>query len=134
MSDCKFFTPIQIRYADFDMLGHINNATYVTYFEVARLYYFMEIGWTLEDVSSVIAHFDIDYLLPIMPGDKIICGIRTSSLGSKSFQMHYELWSADKQKCYAKANSTQVCFDKHTGKSAHIPDHIRELIANYDAL
>ena len=60
MTDFKFSTPIQIRYSDFDMLGHINNATFVTYIEVARLYYFIEIGWTLEDVSNVVAHLDLD--------------------------------------------------------------------------
>ncbi len=31
--------PIQIRWRDLDALGHVNNAVYLTYFELARLAY-----------------------------------------------------------------------------------------------
>ena len=132
MSEYKFSTPIQIRYSDFDMLGHINNATYVTYFETARLYYFMNIGWTLEDVSNVVAHIDIDFLAPIIPGQQVECRVRTSSLGSKSFQMQYELHAIDSDIIFAKAHSVQVCFEKQTGKTVQIPQHINELITNFE--
>ncbi len=33
-------TAIQIRFKDIDMMGHVNNANYITYFELARLTYF----------------------------------------------------------------------------------------------
>ena len=133
MTEFKYSTQIQVRYSDFDMLGHINNATFVTYFEVARLYYFMTIGWTLEDVSNVVAHLDIDFLAPILPGQEVHCRVRTSSLGSKSFQMHYELYSEKDETIFARAHSVQVCFEKKTGKTMLIPDHIHELIKNYEA-
>ena len=133
MPDFKFSTPIQIRFSDFDMLGHINNATYVTYIEVARLYYFIEIGWQLKDVSNVVAHLDIDFMTPVMPGQRVKCRVKTSSLGSKSFQMNYELYSEeDEDIIFAKAHSVQVCFDKKTGKTVAIPDHIHRLITNFE--
>jgi acyl-CoA thioester hydrolase len=134
MSDFNFSIPIQPRYTDFDMLGHLNNATYVTYFEVARLHYFMAIGWTLKDVSNVVAHIDIDFLLPVLPGDKVKCGIKTISLGTKSFQMHYELLSVDNKKCYAHANSVQVCIDKKEGKAILMPQNIRSMLTNFEKL
>ncbi len=126
--------PIQPRYADFDMLGHLNNASYVTYFEVARLHYFYEIGWSLEDVSNVVAHFTIDFLIPVMPHTEIICAIKTLSLGGKSFKMQYELQSKDGQVSYSKATSVQVCIDKHTGKAIAMPDNIRALLTSYEKL
>ncbi len=132
MSSFRFTVPIQIRYTDFDMLGHLNNATFVTYFEVARLYYFIEIGWKLTDVSNVVAHFDIDFLLPVLPGDEVVCKVKTVSLGSKSFQMQYELCSKDESKSYCRAHSVQVCIDKKSGKAIQIPEHIIGLINNYE--
>jgi len=134
MSEYKFTTPIQPRYGDFDMLGHLNNANYVTYFEIARLHYFFEIGWSLQDVSNVVAHFDIDFLLPVLPKQDIVCSIKTLSIGGKSFQMQYELFSKDGTISYSKAHSVQVCIDKKTGEAIEIPASIRELITKFEDL
>ena len=134
MTDFKFSITIQPRYADFDMLGHLNNATYLTYYEVARLYYFQEIGWQLKDATNVVAHFDINFLVPIVPQSDIICSIKTASLGGKSFKMEYELTSPDKSICFSRAHSIQVCIDRNTGAAVVIPDNVRLLISNYDGL
>ena len=134
MAEYKFVIPIQPRYADFDMLGHLNNATYVTYYEVARLHYFYEIGWSLKDVSNVVAHLDIDFLIPILPASKVVCSIKTISLGSKSFQMQYELTSTDGSICYSKSHSVQVCIDKINGKAIKMPNNVRQMLTKYDGL
>ena len=132
MTDFKFTVPIQIRYSDYDMLGHINNATIITYIEVARLYYFIEIGWKLDDVSNVVAHLDTDFLAPIIPGSEVSCRVKTVSVGSKSFQMRYELYSPKDDTIFAKAHTVQVCFEKKTGKTVKIPDHIHSLIKQFE--
>ena len=31
---------IQVRFSDLDTLGHVNNAVYLSYFEMARIAYF----------------------------------------------------------------------------------------------
>ena len=134
MPEFRFSMPIQPRYADYDMLGHLNNATYMTYFEVARLHYFDDIGWDLDDVTNVVAHFDIDFILPVFPESSVICSIKTISLGSKSFQMQYELTSEDGSSCFSRAQSVQVCLDKNTGKAITMPDKLREMLSNYDGL
>ena len=134
MTDFKFSLPIQPRYADFDMLGHLNNATYVTYYEVARLNYFYEIGWTLKDATNVVAHFDIDFLLPILPDSNVLCSIKTISLGSKSFQMQYALTSLDGSIIFSRAHSVQVSIDKKNGKAILIPDNVRELLSKYESI
>ena len=134
MTDFKFSVPIQPRYADFDMLGHLNNATYVTYYEVARLNYFYEIGWTLKDATNVVAHFDIDFLLPILPDSEVLCSIKTISLGSKSFQMQYTLTSFEGSIIFSRAHSVQVCIEKNNGKAIIIPDNVRELLSKYESI
>lgn len=35
---------IDIRFADLDAMGHVNNAVYLTYMETARLRYALELG------------------------------------------------------------------------------------------
>ena len=36
-------TEIQVRFADIDVLGHVNNAIYLSYFEMTRVHYFNEL-------------------------------------------------------------------------------------------
>ena len=33
---------ISVRFADCDMMGHVNNAVYLSYFEEARMHYFAQ--------------------------------------------------------------------------------------------
>ena len=43
IANFKHKTLIQIRFKDVDMMGHVNNANHLTYFELARVHYFDEI-------------------------------------------------------------------------------------------
>ena len=55
--DFKYFTSVESRWRDMDVLGHINNATYLTYFESARIEYLASLGLNinrLEGDESVI--------------------------------------------------------------------------------
>jgi acyl-CoA thioester hydrolase len=36
--------PIEIRFRDLDGMGHVNNAVYLTYLEVARAHYWRALG------------------------------------------------------------------------------------------
>ncbi len=134
MTDFKFSMPIQPRYADFDMLGHLNNATYLTYYEVVRLHYFKELGWKLKEATNVVAHFEIDFLIPIVPSSEVLCSIKTTSLGGKSFKMQYELTSLDYTTCFSTAHSIQVCIDRNTGKAVELPANVRSILSDYDGL
>ena len=38
---------LQVRCGDPDAMGHVNNATYLTYFEVARTAYMQQLGFAV---------------------------------------------------------------------------------------
>ncbi|MFN4071655.1 MAG: acyl-CoA thioesterase, partial [Thermus caldifontis] len=59
--------PIQVRFRDLDALGHVNNAVYLTYFEVARAAYFQRLkeDW-LEKGHFILARAEVDFLRPIL--------------------------------------------------------------------
>ena len=67
MSDAERWTivaPLKPRFRDTDAMGHINNAVYVTYLEVARQEYWR--AFKHDDnyrvVPFILAHVDIDFL------------------------------------------------------------------------
>ncbi|MCB0495965.1 MAG: acyl-CoA thioesterase [Cyclobacteriaceae bacterium] len=134
MEGYTFKLPIQLRYSDFDMLGHMNSAQYATLIELGRLRYFMHIKWDLSEVSNVVASFKIDYLKQIIPADEVVVYVKVSSLGTKSFKMEYLLASPDDKTMFAKAETVQVCILKKGNVSTAIPESIRAAIKSYENL
>mgnify|MGYP002640098090 CR=1 FL=1 len=104
---------IQLRWRDMDALGHVNNAVFVTYLEVARVAYFREIYGDGEplDFNFIIARVEIDFLSPIALGDRPVCRVGIHEAGSKSFRFEYLIESARDGRLLARATTVQVCYD-----------------------
>lgn len=134
MEGFHFKFPLQLRYSDFDMLGHMNSATYVTLIELGRLQYFMHIKWDLTEVSNVVASFKIDYINQILPSDEVEVWVRVASLGNKSFKMEYVMASPNSDTIYTKAETVQVCILKNGNVSTPIPENIRNSIETFEKL
>jgi acyl-CoA thioester hydrolase len=92
ISDYKYKTPIPIRFSDIDAVGHVNNAIYLTYFEIARLNYWKEIiNWNLRENGVIVGRSEVNYLKPITLDDEIVCYVRTTRIGNSSFDMMHLL-------------------------------------------
>ena len=54
MSDFRFFQPMEVRYGELDLQGHVNNARFVTYLEHARVSCHQDLGlWDGRDVLGL---------------------------------------------------------------------------------
>ncbi len=67
MEEFKHKLPVQIRFNDIDSLGHVNNAIYLSYFDLGKSAYFQTvrtqiIDWTKIDI--VVANVNIDFHAP----------------------------------------------------------------------
>ncbi len=86
----RYSTPVQVRFADIDRMGHVNNATVLTYFEIGRLAYFDEVIGKSNDWSGrglILAHTEVDYIHPIFVEDEIKVYSRVVKIGNKSFEI-----------------------------------------------
>src|SRR5262245_16412154 len=106
MGDFYFFHPIEVRYGDLDPQGHVNNAKYLTYFEQARVYYFIKLGLfnadqSFMDIGVIIADIHITYHSPIHYDHHIKVGVQTSKLGNKSMTVEQCVMDADTGEMYA---------------------------------
>jgi acyl-CoA thioester hydrolase len=117
---------IQVRFTDLDVLGHVNNNIYLSYFEMARVHYFKEllgINWDWQKIGIVIAKNEVEYLKSVLLQHEPQITVFTEQLGTKSFTLGYELHVNNE--VYAKGKSVQVCFDATTQSSIPIPDQMR---------
>lgn len=131
--------PIQLRFKDGDVMGHVNNANHFTYMEIARIRYFHDVVDKKNDWQKngiILAKITIDYLEPIIISDDITVSTRCSRLGNKSFEMEYEIRCVVKGKRIVKArgNSTLVCFDYLKNTTVVIPEKWRKKIIAFDHL
>ena len=89
----------------------------------------------LEPILSdmVVAHAEVDYLLPIYEGAiNIDCDIWVGRIGGASFDMFYELRSP--AGLHAKIKTVQVGVDVVTKKSRRLSDAEREYLIQYQEL
>lgn len=131
---------VQIRFADFDILGHINNTKHLVFVENARIDYMETVaGQRLHDqeITSIIAHVDIDYIKPIFPGELVNIYTRCSRIGNKSYQLESitVTGSADapeKQSIVAKSNTVIVSYDYKNEQAFPLPQDKVENLIRYE--
>jgi len=125
-----FTHKIEVRFNDFDAMGHVNNAVFLTYLEIARVRYVQSV-FKMNNVDHskfnfILAHVSIDYKKPI-EGSYIIAKIWVSKIGNSSFDFSYQL-TDENENIYAYATSIQVCYDYKVKSKIPIPDEMRFLL------
>ena len=119
--------PIEVRFSDLDAYGHVNNATYFTYFEAARTRLFMEPFLALgrQGLLLLVVRAECDYQRPIELTDRVVVDLVVERVGRSSFDIAYTLHNGAGAN-YARAKTVMVCFDAKLGKPVSIP---REFLA-----
>jgi len=133
----KYKTAIETRFADFDMMGHVNNANYFTYMEIGRTKYWKQaVNWDWKKTGVVIASASLNYIKPIFLEDKIHMYIRTSRIGTTSFDLEYlivKLVNGEEEVC-SKGKTVCVAFDYSTKSSAPIPEAEKDKMLRFEQL
>jgi acyl-CoA thioester hydrolase len=123
-NEFPYKTLIPIRFADIDAFGHVNNAIYLTYFEIARSSYWEDvIKWDWDSAGIIIRRSVVDYLKPIIITDEIYTYVKTSRIGNSSFDLDYIIVKMvdGKEDICTTGQTLCVTFDYKTNKSVPIP-------------
>ncbi len=126
----RFSTDIQMRFRDIDGMGHVNNAVYLSYTELARTQFYMKIAKKerLEDIDFILAHVDIDFESQAQWGDEIQVSVWPSKIGRSSFTLSYEIAEKKGRRVLARAKSVLVAYDYNTHKPKRIPEDFRAIL------
>lgn len=120
-----FSTPIELRFSDLDLYGHVNSVVYFSYLETARVKLFKDFFQELTEkqIFTLVARAECDYKLPILFGDNLIVSVVVARLGTTSFDLEYRLHDSA-EKTYATARTTLVCFDNAKKVTVPLPECI----------
>ena len=114
----------RVRFRDLDWLGHVNNAVFLTYLEEARIGYLVPHGAAA--ANMILARVEIDFRAPLREGDEIEIGVRPSKVGTKSFELVYEIRCGET--VAAEAKTVLVSYDYSNGRPVELPDSWREAL------
>ncbi len=126
----RFTTEIQMRFRDLDAMGHVNNAVYLSYCELARTQFYLKHSFkrSLHDIDFILAHVDMDYVSAAEWGDRIEVSVWPSMIGESSFTLSYELRDKTSNRLLATSSSVLVSYDYDKKKTKPIPAEFRKML------
>ena len=118
---------IQVRFSDLDAYGHVNNAMYLSYLEIARVKLVNELF--IKDMARNIQYLlitaHVKYIQPVLLEDVLIVDCWFSEVGKVKFRAEYELHNGT-GKVYATGYTEHALFDGNTKRPIRITDELRE--------
>lgn len=136
MSETKWtvVAPLRPRFRDTDAMGHINNAVYVTYLEVARQEYWRAFrdDENYRVVPFILARVEVDFRSEALMHETLELCIRCSFIGGKSFGFDYEIREQKTQRLVVAAKSVQVFYDYASKTSIPCPDEMRARFESFE--
>ncbi len=119
--------PIDVRWGDLDMLGHVNNVAYMTYFEHARTEMMRTIRQMTreEGVGLVVVQANISYKASAKcPGAlKVVTTVKR--MGNTSMTLHQCLRDREGDTVYSEADVTLVWVDMAQNQPVPVPEFFR---------
>ena len=133
---------VDVRFADTDAMGHVNNAVYLTYCEMARIRYWTDV--TGEPVAAghegaeslILAEARITYRAPVFHTETVTVETRATHIGRSSFLLEHRLTArgaSGGSRLVATSDSVMVRFDYRTDRPAPLSDTFRKAIEAFES-
>jgi acyl-CoA thioester hydrolase len=127
-------TRLEVRFRDIDAFEHVNNASFFTYIEEARIKYILEV-LEIEEVERlpmILAAVQIDFRKPILFGQVVEIGTQVDWIGRTSFSMSHRLTATPDDRLVAEAATVLVAYDYAAAGAIPVPDAWRSAFARWE--
>ena len=132
---------VEVRFADTDAMGHVNNAVYLTYCEMARIRYWTDV--TGEPVAAghegaeslILAEARITYRAPVFHTETVTVETRAAHIGRSSFTLEHRLTACPpggSSRLVATSDSVMVRYDYRIDRSAPLSPEFVEAIESFE--
>ena len=142
------FLPIQTRWRDNDLYGHVNNVVYYEYFDTAVNRWLIQQGLLCPQTSAligVVVYTQCEYFESVAFPDQLLAGIKVLHLGNSSVRYQIGLFRVEPstagiesesgfdqvqsdQQASALGEFVHVYVDRTTRKPVPLPDAWREAL------
>jgi acyl-CoA thioester hydrolase len=126
----------EVKDADIDNLGHVNNEVYLRWLIEAAVAHSSFVGYTLEKFlemqsAFVVRRHELDYLLPTFKKDRLRIETWTDPMDGSRALRHYEIYNEENQKLVLKGQTMWVFVNLQNGRPIKIPNEVTTAFANF---
>lgn len=126
--------PLQIRFNDIDLFGHLNNSVYVQFLDMGKLAYFkqfMKGGFEHEASVPVVANLNVTFHAPTLIDEKLSVFTQVASISKSSLVLDQRIVSSrGAVKC--TATTIMVNIDPRTGESVPVSEEWRKALSEFE--
>jgi acyl-CoA thioester hydrolase len=134
---------VEVRLSDTDAMGHVNNARYLTYVEIARVAYYervtgnaLPIGAHGAEEGMILAEIRMTYRSPAFYGETLTIETRVERIGRTSFAMVHRMTAPESRygraRLIAVADSVLVAYDYQDERPIPVPDEWRSAMEDFE--
>ena len=130
-TEYRHFQPINTRWQDNDIYGHVNNVTYYSFFDSAVNTYLIERGGLdIHDgaVVGFVVSSSCDYFASIAYPDLIEVGLRVAKLANSSVQYELAVFKVGEDDACAAGRIVQVFVDRASNLPVALGERLREAL------
>ena len=129
LDNFPFHHSIKTRWRDLDAFRHVNNATFLSYIEDARILFFKRWEINLKEKSLIVASVKIDYINQLKHPSNLIIGQKVARLGTKSYDIQSAVFEEKSKLLICCSIITSVCYDFINNKTVPL---YKEIIDDYN--
>jgi acyl-CoA thioester hydrolase len=124
-----YVVPWQVIFRDIDTFGHVNNAVYLTYFELARTSMWLALtgGSDSKDVGFIVARAECDFRHQLSM-EAIEIRAQIGDMRTTSFDTLYEIWTVNGRQLAATGRVVVVLYDWGKQRKTPITDELRHKV------
>lgn len=122
-------TDIQIRFADVDILGHVNNVNLQHYFDIGKRDFYQQILGTdviKDDFGLIMVATNSSYMAQTRLNDNVYTQTQLEKMGTKSITLFQRLINKADGEVRAESHTVLVTYDFKTQQSVEIPNWLRQ--------
>lgn len=131
----RHIVPLQVRFNDIDLVGHVNNAVYLEFFDLGKTRYMATVfgdDFDMSAVRAVIVHTSCNYFAPTYLHDNIAVVTRTTRISRHSITMEQRVVDPDTGQVKSQCTTILAGYDPVTRGSAEIPDEYADAIRQFE--
>ncbi len=128
-------TPVQMRFNDFDSLGHVNNSTYMQYFDLGKIDYFSRVLgdlFTDRQDSLVIVNINCQFYHETRMDEPVAVLTRADSIGEHSIILEQRIVNSATEQVKATARVVMAGFNIALDAGIPIPAPWRASISAFE--
>lgn len=130
----NFLFPIQTRWADNDIYGHVNNVTYYSYFDTAaNALLIQHAAFDIHNspIIGLVVNSSCNFLEELTYPEIIEVGVAISKIGNSSLTYDLAIFKQGQQNASAQGQFVHVFVERETKKSTSIPQEMRDALTPY---